>query len=849
MAEKPAKKSSPARAPKVVAKKTSLLEANLVTQKSQPKKSRTLSATRTKRNTDDELRQAVAQRVVRRIFDEIGQPEALRVRVAKKRDTEVPAGSEKVAQKILGSSTDEAVVLPSNASPRVLSKATALQAWYRKRFPQYVAKGATGFGIVFLFFGSLGVIQFTTAHFPPWQAVQTALLCGSTECSDSLLSQPGTIESHTEPSTISATGLPVVESIPSPAVSFIAKPPTRIEATATFVVRAEFVTSVEVLAQSKITGKYTILHRSSDPVGSDHTYQIVPDQFLPGEYDLRARAIAARDGKHVYVTGPRFIVPPPEVTATVDAATETATDTEALDEQPLDDATPLRDVPLPPSATATDPLAPVIETVVPSLRTLNLTITRPEPGVALLSLIAPEAMGVELYAQRSNATAPYFVASAQKVGDGKWLHRLVLTTLPAGNYYITARVKTPGEVVTTRGVVVEVSGTVPLAKATTTLLRPATIDTTDAIQELKTGVTPPPLRTQYAMPESAPERTSEEPPVPTPRPVETAVADPIIKAHFESEERNLNDLLKRYASAYQSGDVALQEMIDDELVRKRAAMVEAAVQEGDTSVAAIDLDESIAKEFTRLKERVETFESLLRERSGNSATIDTDSDGITDYDEEMLYDTDPTTSDSDGDGIADGAEIMRGYDPLNSAAETVLAFTSPKEFGLVRDDVLKVESVTPVIETDTTRGQPPIQAQIKGMALPNSYVTLFIYSTPVVVTVKTDADGSFVYQFDKELEDGSHEVYVAVTDNTGDIIAKSSAFSFIKQAEAFTVTDAQTTPVVPSTEVATPTVKELYNMVLAMGVLAFGLILLIFGIVMRREPVIEETVPAATTAR
>ena len=50
--------------------------------------------------------------------------------------------------------------------------------------------------------------------------------------------------------------------------------------------------------------------------------------------------------------------------------------------------------------------------------------------------------------------------------------------------------------------------------------------------------------------------------------------------------------------------------------------------------------------------------------------------------------------------------------------------------------------------------------------------------------VKTDADGSWEYRFDKELEDGEHEVYVGVTDNAGKIIAKSEPFVFIKEAQA-----------------------------------------------------------------
>jgi hypothetical protein len=59
--------------------------------------------------------------------------------------------------------------------------------------------------------------------------------------------------------------------------------------------------------------------------------------------------------------------------------------------------------------------------------------------------------------------------------------------------------------------------------------------------------------------------------------------------------------------------------------------------------------------------------------SGNSASdtmwvnvtgIDSDEDGLTDYDEEHIYSTDPKNPDSDGDGSNDGDEIEKGTDPL-----------------------------------------------------------------------------------------------------------------------------------------------------------------------------------------
>lgn len=76
---------------------------------------------------------------------------------------------------------------------------------------------------------------------------------------------------------------------------------------------------------------------------------------------------------------------------------------------------------------------------------------------------------------------------------------------------------------------------------------------------------------------------------------------------------------------------------------------------------------------------------------------------------------------------------------------------------------------------------------LRGIGPPNSIVTLYIYSDIVIVTTRTDGNGNWSYTLDKSLGEGGHEVYVAVTDSTGKIQQKSSAFNFfISQARAMT---------------------------------------------------------------
>jgi len=55
----------------------------------------------------------------------------------------------------------------------------------------------------------------------------------------------------------------------------------------------------------------------------------------------------------------------------------------------------------------------------------------------------------------------------------------------------------------------------------------------------------------------------------------------------------------------------------------------------------------------------------------NALAADSDSDGLTDYQEVVTYATNPLSSDTDGGSVSDATEISRGTDPLNSADDVI----------------------------------------------------------------------------------------------------------------------------------------------------------------------------------
>jgi hypothetical protein len=137
----------------------------------------------------------------------------------------------------------------------------------------------------------------------------------------------------------------------------------------------------------------------------------------------------------------------------------------------------------------------------------------------------------------------------------------------------------------------------------------------------------------------------------------------------------------------------------------------------------------------------------------------------------------PIASNFNGETNADWQAESAGGD-----ASAKIEFEDPRDKGETKKETYQVHNVEMVSSPDGKK-----HLKISGKATPNSFVTIYIHSDPIVLTVKTDADGNWSYILDRDLADGEHEVYVAVTDNTGKISEKSEPLAFVKTAEAITI--------------------------------------------------------------
>jgi hypothetical protein len=474
-------------------------------------------------------------------------------------------------------------------------------------------------------------------------------------------------------------------------------------------------------------------------------------------------------------------------------------------------------------APITQPLEPLI--------TITVAKESPISGDAEIYVNVPLATYVELYAVQSTMLTPRFIGLANKQNDTMWRYRLDSLQLPNGTYELFAKVRHAyGDSISTR-IKFSVKNLVESEK---TVEQVAYVDTLKTVStELQIGSTEPLPPAPEILKNETLITTNETNPAPS---FESASDEKqsIISALLNEFYEKAKVLMTAYALAVRSGDENKRTEIKNQMLSLEKDILSRLPDSAANEDIEGSMHEYITSYNNEIRERVERSETLIKERVGDAITKDTDKDGLSDYDEVSIYKTDPFVADTDDDGYIDGAEILSGYNPIDAKPEASIRYESPRDTGVVREDLLTVttiEGLSPTVEEPQRESQ---SAMITGTGLPSSFVTLYIFSTPIIVTVKTDTEGNWSYIFDKELDDGAHEVYVGITDNAGKIVAKSNPLAFVKTAEAFSPIDAGASAVA-TTESENPSLLS-GNAMLVVGsiaVVALGLVLILLGLHVR----------------
>jgi hypothetical protein len=137
--------------------------------------------------------------------------------------------------------------------------------------------------------------------------------------------------------------------------------------------------------------------------------------------------------------------------------------------------------------------------------------------------------------------------------------------------------------------------------------------------------------------------------------------------------------------------------------------------------------------------------------------------------------------------------------PMDRGIINQVKFEQPKSSSVAVDNNLKA---TQVASLSDQKGK----LRFSGTAKPGQLVTLYLYSQmPLVMSVQADNNGNWVYQLDKPLVDGKHEIYVAINNDEGRIVSNSNPLSFfVKEAKAVTMDQyiAEDLPIVTAPDIA-----------------------------------------------
>lgn len=748
----------------------------------------------------------------------------------------------KVQTPVSTTATPDIVALPNNMSKRAIEKSKVLMMEFDRYFTGSMHRIAYVAGLCFVLVGA---------------AYATSNLVGN---------------SHSFKAQLASFDAPQVNEasmvqIPSSVSRFFSVPPANIveptsvtfEATNAKEVQAKLVTidnsvSHPLLVNSVTTDKYDViipptfapdyyeLRLYIEPANGDSTYSHATGDFFIGSSEVENEVKPSIEPSETIVTSENITVNPEASPGVQDAvettvisnsdgtATITPTTNDILtnpESKPGAVPPALQTNTLP---VTTDPVSiagptTIFKLIIPSFKTLTGSVT--------LTLEAPvDAVDIELYARPINSLSEVYIALATKRNES-WSFTFDSKNIPNGSYDFFIKAKYNNQTIVTPSILLSVANetvTTPEATDVIPAVETATFDRQlITIEDTSLSETVPPLTATST-------DSVIDPTIPL---VENnIIAVLTIEELIAEYEAELNELLKRYAVAAQSGDETIIRTAQEALDQLREDIILAVLNDEEQKIYADKLREELAVYFSDLQSKVDIFEKLRVDESDGLTAVDTDNDGISDVDEINLYKTNPNLADTDNDGVTDGVEVMRGYDPTDAKQEVTIRYKSPKKtVGLVREDVLEVKEVMPLIKENETTKKPKVAAEIRGRGLPNSFVTIFIFSSPTVVTVKTDADGSFVYTFDKELEDGQHDVYVAITDNAGEIIAHSNPFTFVKTAQAFTPVQAAESNLTSPISVTELNKDYGYNLAIGVGILAFGLILMMLGISLRRSGV------------
>ncbi len=753
----------------------------------------------------------------------------LRTPVLKKR----PAKSIATEQEQTSTREDEAVFVPGAASLRLLEKAELYRVWYKNNFPLEVAKLAFVSGYAFVF---LGTVLATAAYLTNKETsdFKAAIVCSEAVCSE-----------------VANADLPPT----APLVTFKNSLPENLKSDTDIVIKVENTNDFKVFLKNLATGELTLLtYLESLPEG-EYRYLISPQGLSVETYQLIAEVVAT-DALYKFI-GPQFTVEKREAAlvdeveelssvepaktlstnifeSESDVLDEVSEDTVIEDEEPV----PAEGVPLASPEEAEDLEAieqslaqaeePEEEEQTPTLTPIMASVEGKD-GSQYLKIqtgqLLPEEVAV--YSELATSGQSLYLGLATLV-QGEWVFSLSALQLPALNHLLYASFVVDGIPYRSSGVSFSPKYTDAAVADSEISLLVQKVEL--ALLEKGTSQN----RTRYfsdlnGTSSSLFDRSSE---------LQFATDELLttLDEYLVFEAETLDNLFAKYAQVTQVGKKYLIALADRSLTRQASSLSRQIAADISDRTTVPTLQTVLSLRYQIIKELVAEHESALNQETSSLTSRDSDSDGLSDYDELTVYTSSSVNPDSDQDGVIDSVEILTGSDPLVSDVLTVVSLGHISE-DITFDEVVSISEIEPLVVRSLESSTDTLYALVHGKSIPNSYVHIVSSSMGTVGVIKTNANGDFSYTLEQALPDQRHEVVAVLSDTAGNIVASSRPHVFTKTQSTFVAAAAGSQNIFFGTDEARVAL-QFSTITTAIAVVALGLVLLLLSHTLRARKVL-----------
>jgi hypothetical protein len=721
--------------------------------------------------------------------------------------------STKVRKRSVVVDTEEEVIIPEVPSIRLLERLDIYSIWYRDHLHTYMTNTARVVGFVFVLFG----ISFSAFSYVSEKLVfqEAAIVCSEASCID-----------------IPDVDLPAL----SPLVTFLNSMPENMTADTDLIVKVERGAKFKVVLMDIKNGGQLVLDPEEQVSENQYRYLVRAKELDPSTYKLVAEVDELTT--QYKFNGPTFIIPevePAEIEFSVDpiepASDETSDTLDGLNQA----TTSMPDM----SEERAESLASTTRTTESSVSavdnplSIKLVVQESTAFVTITTgSFLPET--VDLYTKLTPASERIFLGQATQVED-EWVFSLSALDLPQLTHQIFASFKIQEieyqtEAVSYRPLILEESVSLGVQNDLSILVQKIDLalfdseaETIDRANYYSLLITDPELYSQNQ------ENTY----------ISSTMQQQVTEV-MQSESEIINKLLLNYGMSLQGGHDYLVQLADNEIESFTNSMISRIGQSTETSVSSA-LETVFSLRFLSLKNRIKENEERIQSNSNNLTQRDTDSDGISDFDEISHTGTNAYSADSDADGVQDAIEVIRGFDA--NAFDIQNTLMSAEHIENTSSEKMAIEAVVPQVVTLENTSVPVTHTLIHGFSIPQSFVYVVSPSAEIIGIVKTNAEGRFSYTLEKDLEVGSYEILLVLADNNGRPVASSKPYQFSKSDDG--TLSLQTHSRLDQTATPPQSLLSSPKMVTAgVGVTAFGLILLLLGESMRqrKDRVVVKTV-------